>query len=324
MKKIVVLASCVAAGFVGALLMVWFTGHHSTPQHQADILPVESPRPEKAAQTATPAPPPRFDWRNVESPDYRIYIKNLRATGCPEQTVRDIIMADVNALFDSREKESPAWTNRFEYWNLGAVLPRQWITAKLTERHNQFEPERVAILKELLGNKAPIESRAAKISDDDINLALLDFVPPEERMKAVAVISETETTFQTEFNPHLGQMSDQNRKDYTEFFQAREAKLLEALGEQRKEDYDLRNSQLAGTLRFMVQGIDLTEDEFRELFRFAKPMQMTLDFFTPGTTDETLAARKLLQDKVRQLVGDQRVDNKVLSPFESQFGLGKR
>src|SRR6185369_814692 len=40
-----------------------------------------------------------FNWANVESPDYRDYIAKLRAIGCPEETVRDIIIADVNKLY---------------------------------------------------------------------------------------------------------------------------------------------------------------------------------------------------------------------------------
>ena len=40
-----------------------------------------------------------FSWKDLESPDYPTYILNLRNIGCPEQTVRDIIIADVNALY---------------------------------------------------------------------------------------------------------------------------------------------------------------------------------------------------------------------------------
>src|ERR1700719_942751 len=40
-----------------------------------------------------------FSWREVESNDYPTYIANLRDIGCPEQTIRDIIIADVNALY---------------------------------------------------------------------------------------------------------------------------------------------------------------------------------------------------------------------------------
>jgi hypothetical protein len=38
-----------------------------------------------------------FRWNQVESPDYPTYVANLRAIGCPEQTIRDIITADVHA-----------------------------------------------------------------------------------------------------------------------------------------------------------------------------------------------------------------------------------
>jgi hypothetical protein len=38
-----------------------------------------------------------FSWSDLEATDYRIYIANLRGIGCPEQTIRDIIAADLDA-----------------------------------------------------------------------------------------------------------------------------------------------------------------------------------------------------------------------------------
>jgi len=35
-----------------------------------------------------------FSWQQLESPDYQTYVANLRDIGCPEQTIRDIIIAD--------------------------------------------------------------------------------------------------------------------------------------------------------------------------------------------------------------------------------------
>src|SRR5260370_13548163 len=40
-----------------------------------------------------------FSWQQLESPDYPTYIAHLREIGCPEQTIRDIIIADVNQLY---------------------------------------------------------------------------------------------------------------------------------------------------------------------------------------------------------------------------------
>ena len=37
-------------------------------------------------------------WESVEAADYREYIKNFRNIDCPEETIHDIILADVNKL----------------------------------------------------------------------------------------------------------------------------------------------------------------------------------------------------------------------------------
>jgi len=47
----------------------------------------------------------RFDWSQVEAADYPTYVANLRAIRCPEQTVREIIRADVASLFDMKRRE---------------------------------------------------------------------------------------------------------------------------------------------------------------------------------------------------------------------------
>src|SRR6266571_2294266 len=52
-----------------------------------------------------PASPRLLDWRKVESEDYKKYIANLRAVGCPEKTIRDVIVADVNDLHRQRYRE---------------------------------------------------------------------------------------------------------------------------------------------------------------------------------------------------------------------------
>lgn len=51
-----------------------------------------------------------FTWAELESTNYDTYIANLRDINCPEETIRDIILADVNKLYDERrasEVETP-------------------------------------------------------------------------------------------------------------------------------------------------------------------------------------------------------------------------
>src|SRR6266481_4686092 len=40
----------------------------------------------------------RLSWSNIESTNYQTYIANLRGIGCPEETVRDIIITDISKL----------------------------------------------------------------------------------------------------------------------------------------------------------------------------------------------------------------------------------
>ncbi len=40
----------------------------------------------------------QMTWESVEAADYREYIENFRNIDCPEETIREIILADVNKL----------------------------------------------------------------------------------------------------------------------------------------------------------------------------------------------------------------------------------
>src|SRR5690242_7236057 len=39
-----------------------------------------------------------WDWRQLESTNYVEYVANLRRVNCPEQTIRDILVADLRSI----------------------------------------------------------------------------------------------------------------------------------------------------------------------------------------------------------------------------------
>src|SRR4030095_2131374 len=83
------------------------------------VIVLETNAPAKVVERHIEVPvnvPEPFDWRKVESEDYRQYIANLRAVGCPEQTVRDIIIADVAALFEARRRPLVQPFEGFKFW----------------------------------------------------------------------------------------------------------------------------------------------------------------------------------------------------------------
>jgi hypothetical protein len=69
-----------------------------TKPQMAVVVPVAQPSP----SSVEPEP---FRWSQLESADYRAYVKNLRGIGCPEPTIRAIVAADVHQLYDAKYEQ---------------------------------------------------------------------------------------------------------------------------------------------------------------------------------------------------------------------------
>ena len=88
-----------------------------------------------------------FSWQQVESADFQTYVANLRQIGCPEQTIRDIIIAEVNALF-SRRRAMELVTAEQQWWR---SEPDPDVVRAAAEKARQLEDERRGLLTRLLG-----------------------------------------------------------------------------------------------------------------------------------------------------------------------------
>ncbi|HSH93675.1 MAG TPA: hypothetical protein VK968_05985, partial [Roseimicrobium sp.] len=113
---------------------------------QAKPIPSPSAAPGTTVQIVEKA----IDWRAVESEDYRKYIANLRSIGCPKETIKDIIVADVNKLFAERRKLIATGGKKFEFWKTGNPLAAMMDPEKI-EKQQELAKEKKALLKELLG-----------------------------------------------------------------------------------------------------------------------------------------------------------------------------
>src|SRR5262249_8431733 len=72
-------------------------------QHSSSTTPATFPARQPVSAAARPFSV-SFQWSQLESEDYPTYIANLRAIGCPERTIRDIVAADLHALLTERRK----------------------------------------------------------------------------------------------------------------------------------------------------------------------------------------------------------------------------
>ncbi len=95
-----------------------------------------------------------FRWSQLESTDYRAYVDNLRGIGCPEQTIRDIISADLDAGWYAERRRK-----------LRQKLDSDPSTAAATEL-GQLSREEASVLATLLGT-APDGSPEAVANSPD-------------------------------------------------------------------------------------------------------------------------------------------------------------
>ena len=128
-------------------------------------LPAENPSPQiSQASTSIAVFSPEsqpFRWSSVESTNYRTYIANLRGIECPEQTIRDIIKADVDALYASRREELKRKMDASIKASPDAVV---FARDEFQRALDQLDKEEGDLIAALLGNGSPAMVVAASRS----------------------------------------------------------------------------------------------------------------------------------------------------------------
>ena len=142
------------------LLAMFFYRAFEKPQHAAFLSEITNRTIRVIPERSTVAEPgstghleviQSFHWSQLESEDYRVYAANLRALGCPEATVRDIIIADVNELYSRRVNELVAPVQS-RFWELMANQEQfQKVVDEKGKELATLNMERKTLLQELLG-----------------------------------------------------------------------------------------------------------------------------------------------------------------------------
>jgi hypothetical protein len=275
------------------------------PVAPAPSAPQNPPRADKQAPItlflpcmaqAAPAPP-AFHWRQIETSDYRAYIQNLRGIGCPETTVRDIIIADVHALFQERRSQARC-PRSTEFWRASVEA------AALSQAEiGQLNAEEEFVLDTLLGPRlqTPAEDQSSRFC------AELRFDPILQPKRAA--LEEWSRRFETVKTSLLAVM---NQRDMTEaevdqmrtLESEQELALNGLLTPSERAEFDVRNSPSAQYLRQSLLGFDVTEQEFRALFEARKEFDTQLSSTDGG--ENPLSARQMFQESAAKVLGPER------------------
>jgi hypothetical protein len=221
------------------------------------------PSPKTPIECQHPTPTP-FHWSHLESSDYKMYMANLRAVGCPEQTVRDIVFADIRGLFHQVHLQaiSPPVTNN-------AQLPRETGSkvAALVEEERQ--------VLNALGIQIP--TWASPLAMD---VAPIAGTSRPTEAKFIEIASRV-SAFQRKRENIMAKFEnrDPNPEDLASLAEidTEEQQLLASeLTPDEREKYDILHSPASVSLRDSLGNLELSAEEFQLLYDVRKQFDAAL------------------------------------------------
>lgn len=239
-----------------------------------------------------------FTWDEIESADYSTYIANLRAVACPESTIRDIIVADVNQLF-ARRRATEVVTAEQQWWR---SEPDPDVTQAASDKLKALEAERRALLTTLLGPEweSSYYPYPAHPDSPPLDGPILGSLLPQTKQ----AVRDIESRAAERRQAYLATMQKEGKQpDPAELARLRQQtrdELAQALDPEQYEEYVLRYSSHAGSLRDELHGLPTTPDQFRALFRLTDSIDQQLQLLSNATDPASAVRRRELEQQRAQ------------------------
>jgi hypothetical protein len=236
-----------------------------------------------------------FTWDEIESADYATYIANLRAIACPEATIRDIILADVNQLF-ARRRATEIVTAEQQWWR---SEPDPDVTQAASDKLKALEAERRTLLTALLGPEweSSYYPYPAHPDSPPLDGPILGSLSPQTKQ----AIRDIESRATERRQAYLEAMQKEGKQpDPAELARLRQqtrAELAQTLDSEQLEEYLLRYSGHANTLRTELHGLFTTPEQFRALFRQMDSIDQQLQILSNATDAAGAARRRELEQQ---------------------------
>ena len=273
----------------------------------------------RVVRNAPPATPPvpttnaaPFHWRALESEDYTVYAANLRAVGCPERTLRDILLPDIEKLYDERAKkleESPEDT----FWE--TADQRDARQRQRAAKLRALELEKRALIQRLLGAEMSYDVLKELRSDGFATVILdllLGFTDTAKTDQLLMVFQLRKADAEAHLAVTEGILLDEDITQLHALRDRLENDLARVLAPHEMEELRLRVVVLEGQNHLSRRnGVNVSGAELREIARlradtrdvFAKMMNIDDELYSEELRAKGDAA---FQELLRRYVGPER------------------
>lgn len=291
---------------------------------QRDPVPVqqaESLR-DDAPPSVLPHPPEpqivtvtnQLTWDQLESEDYKTYIERLRSINCPEQTIRDIIIADLDKLLAPQFHAIYGRKADVKYWQSEEEeLANNYDHREWARKERELDKQKRQIVKELVGVDL-VRERLKQKGYEDYYERRLSFLPDDKRDAVRSIIEQYDDIEKSIRDRELedGQpITEAERMRLRKLREERSQQLDAALTPDEKQWYELWMSPSANAVRYSLYGMEATEQEFLAVYQLRRAFD---DQWNPDEIDwnnDQMAggyqqARAELEAQVRQQLGEER------------------
>jgi hypothetical protein len=275
------------------------------------------------AEEEVPAPKPRsiekvvvvtnnLHWAQLESEDYKTYIARLRSIGCPEQTIRDIIIADLDKLLAPEVQAASGRRPDLKYWqSIEEELANDVDPREVAKKQRDIDRRKREIIRELVSTDLNRE-RLKLQGQEDYYERRLSFLP-EERRDQVRVIlekyDEAEQTIREKEIEDGEALNDSERAQLKALSAQREVDLAQTLSPEEKAQFELWLSPTANAVRYALYGMNATEQEFLAVYQARKAFDE--EWADAASLDESTRTRMeqeraQVSEQIREALGDGR------------------
>ena len=282
----------------------------------------------------------QLQWAQLESEDYKTYVDRLRAIGCPEQTIRDIIIADLDKLLAPELRTAHGRRKELQYWHseeeelMNDVDPHESF-----KKQREIDQRKREIVRELV-NVDLARERMKATGDEDYYERRLSFLPEDRRTQVRELLEkfdDAEQKIRDKETEGDGVLSIADRAQLRTLRQQRENELESALTPQEQAQYDLWLSPVANDIRHALYGMNATEQEFLAVYQARKAFdelwgKRDPDLLDPANRQKMAEAQTEMETQIQSSLGEQRYaeykrgqddDYHLLSALVTKFKLPK-
>jgi hypothetical protein len=269
-----------------ALLFIVTSGARS---HEAPTVRIASPLP----------PTPKLDqnvWPKLNSGDLPTMIARLRRAGFPPEVIYELVAARIDEILDARRRALDPDANSRPFWKTNSF------DQKLQAALGQLFRDRQKMLRDLLGAEADNRSTYARLSQR----SRFGDLPPV-KVQQVREITERYADLRSQAQNGVASTPDDAAR-LAALVQAERTAIAQTLSPEEFEQYELRASGSARTLRSWIDAFDASEQEFLTIYRLMHDVDLRypLSSSTPSEREQRNLATAEMNGQLKAALGPDR------------------